>query len=100
MTNYRLINEAVKLANMQLESNGIMETNKTLFKRALVWYNNTEITDAETLAAVTLSGHFHSSVRYNDIIAIKEFYFPTVPVEYTEIPIWEIEAAQHDAMWW
>lgn len=99
MMNVGLINEAVELVAMINEANYIYETNVAIRARVENWYNHTEITDAETLAAVALNGDFTPNVRQYDIDTAREFYFPTVPFEYTEIHIHEIEDALNDELW-
>ena len=51
------------------------------------------------LAACALMGKdWYPGATYQDMLDAKEQWFPQNP--YDEISIWEIEAAQHDAMWW
>lgn len=99
MTNKALLDSAIKLVNQIFESEGIFETNNVLFTRAERWYNHTEITDVETLAAVIMYGDYDSSLRHKDICEIKEFFFPSIPLELCEFHIGEIEMALHDIDW-
>lgn len=96
MMNERLIAEAVEIVVEYFESENIYEENTTIKKRAEEWYLNTEITDSETLAAVTMYGSFIPSIQINDIKQIKEYFFPSVPVEYVHFNIQEIEEALDD----
>ena len=96
MTNINLIIEATELANEFLEAEHIHVASSQLMERAQEWYNHTEITDAETLAAVVLYGDFEPSIRIDDIEKLRQFYFPTEPFE---LHIGEIEAALKDEEW-
>lgn len=119
MTNFNLINEAVKLVIEFFEAEGIEETTATIQKRATNWYNKTEITDKKMLAAATISGEYTCGTSWADLIEITEFYFPTVPVLETiqnideilieqmiedynrdDLFIGEIESSQKDCLWW
>ena len=91
-----LILKAVELANEFLEAENIHVANAQLMKRAVKWYDHTEITDPETLAAVVLYGDFDPSIRIDDIEELTQFYFPTEPFE---LYIGEIEAALKDEEW-
>ena len=91
-----LILKAVELANEFLEAENIHVANAQLMKRAVKWYDHTEITDPETLAAVVLYGDFEPSIRIDDIEKLRQFYFPTEPFE---LHIGEIEAALKDEEW-
>lgn len=91
-----LILKAVELANKFLEAENIHVANAQLMKRAVKWYDHTEITDPETLAAVVLYGDFDPSIRIDVIEELTQFYFPTEPFE---LHIGEIEAALKDEEW-
>ena len=91
-----LILKAVELANEFLEAENIHVANAQLMKRAVKWYDHTEITDPETLAAVVLYGDFEPSIRIDAIEELTQFYFPTEPFE---LHIGEIEAALKDEEW-
>jgi hypothetical protein len=99
MINTKLIEKAINIASGYLEAERIYETNNTLRKRATIWYENTDIADARTLAAVVISGDFKAGITWNEILKIEDFFFPQVPLEYTNYSIGEIEEAQHDAVW-
>ena len=99
MTNTKLINEAAILVSKMNEANYISETTEAIRARVENWYNHTDITDAEMLAAVALNGDFDPVLRWDDLVAAKEFYFPTIPFEYTEFHISEIESALYDNLW-
>ena len=100
MTNFNLINDAVKLVSQIEEAENIYETNNTIYNRCLDWYNHSEIIDAEMLAAVALNGPYDPNLKWNDLVAAKEYYFPTEPIEFSNFHIHEIEEALHDAIWW
>ena len=99
MTNTNLINTTVDIIAKLNESNYIYETNATIRARVTDWYNHTDITDSELLAAAALIGDFNPVITMNDIEASRDFYFPTVPFEYTEIHSYEIEEALRDTLW-
>lgn len=85
MTNTKLIEATMKKIEtfFKLEGFPLTLDLKANFKtKAENWYNYTEITDAETLAAVTLSGDFKSGITIKEIEQIKEFFFPHTPPEY------------------
>lgn len=98
MRNERLINKARSICFDYMENNNIdaMEWHQTINNRLCEWYDNTEITDAETLAAVALHCDFELSHDWKWVQAIKEEYFPTIPIEVGEIHISEIEEALFD----
>lgn len=85
MTNTKLIEATMKKIEtfFKLEGFPLTLDLKTSFKEKVEnWYNHTEITDAETLAAVTLSGDFKPGITIKEIEQIKEFFFPHTPPEY------------------
>jgi hypothetical protein len=96
MMNMNLIMKAVNMANKYLEANNVYESTSVLLKRAMRWYSMTEITSAQTLAAVTVHGDFDPDIKIGEIEAIEDFYFPQVPIEYGNFFIGDIEDAQHD----
>lgn len=125
MINMRLIEEAVGLVIALFEAESIMETTDTIRARAINWYERTEIVDAEMLAAAVITGSYQIGTSWDDLLAWKEFYFPSTPIKETitriggycfnndavdymiekellameNFHIEEIEAAQRDAMW-
>lgn len=111
MMNERLIEDAVQTVISYYEAEGIYEQTQTIRDRAISWYNNTEIVDKETLAAVVMYGKYEP-LTINQIYAIKEFFFPTEFDDHgyyyedydeyysdDEISIWEIEESYHDDEW-
>ena len=99
MMNLRLIEETIKLVNEFYAAENIYENNSTLKKSIIEWYCNTDITDVEMLAAVTMYGRFRAGLTWDDLLEIKEYFFPTVPIEYSNYGIGEIEEALLDAFW-
>lgn len=99
MTNWKMIEEAVKLVEDYFAFEGIVEAHNTIFDRAVEWYNKTEITDSEMLAAAVISGRYTLRVTWEELKQMKEFYFPSCPIELTEFHIGEIEAAVMDMLW-
>lgn len=98
MMNWRLINEAVKMVNDYFDYEGIYESNKTIIARASDWYSKTEITDSEMLAAAVISGPYQR-YSWTELEKLKEFYFPSCPLDFDNFGIGEIEAAMKDAAW-
>lgn len=81
MTNTKLIEATMKKIETFFKLEGFPLT-LDLKAKAENWYNYTEITDAETLAAVTLSGDFKPGITIKEIEQIKEFFFPHTPPKY------------------
>ena len=100
MLNMSLINAAVKVVEDFFNAEGIYEDTETIKARAINWYNHTEIIEVEMLAAATISGEYQIGMTWDDVLKIKEFYFPSIPIELENYHIGEIEAAQHDCLWW
>lgn len=103
MTNTKLIEATMKEIEtfFKLEGFPLTLDLKTSFKAKVEnWYNHTEITDAQTLAAVVMSGDFEPGITIKEIQQIEEFFYPSIPPEYTEIHIAEIEEAEKDNLWW
>lgn len=99
MTNIKLIESAIVLANKYFEYNNISMSTQVIQKRAEYWYNHTDIVDTEILAAMIINGEYHTGYSYDEILAIKEYYFPTVPFEFSYPHIGEIEKSLHDMLW-
>lgn len=93
MMNVRLIQEAIKLVNDYYDAQRKQEQNAVIIERAVNWYNNTEIVDAEMLAAMVIYGPYTPAISWNKCIEIKEYFFPTLPLEFTHFHIGEIEEA-------
>lgn len=72
-------------------------TARDMVRRLEDWYDHTEIVDAEMLAAVAIEGEYDNSKDWNYCLEKKKFYFPTLPIECTEIHISEIEEALFDS---
>ncbi|AXF52435.1 MAG: hypothetical protein [Caudoviricetes sp.] len=115
MLNMKLIEAALGLIEERNEIEGITNNRENYSNIVLEWYNHSDITDAETLAALALDGkNYNSTMRYNEIKRIKELYFgsiddlinsPYSPEEYyldymEKYGIDEIEMAQRDMEWW
>lgn len=83
MTNMTLINEAVKLVIDLFEAEGITELTSSIEKRAIDWYEKTGVSDAEMLAAATITGSYQVGTSWNDMLKWKEFYFPSTSIEET-----------------
>jgi hypothetical protein len=123
MINHQLIAETVKMVSSYYEAEGITENNTIIEAQAIDWYNHSEIVDATMLAAAVMNyGYYKAGTMWSELEHLHDFYFPNVSVDemvsridglneadyenYEEYlamnnyHIGEIEAAQHDAMWW
>lgn len=99
MLNERLIAEATNLVVNYFERIYIVNFSFYVRNRAIYYYNNTEVVDAETLAALVLEEPTIENLTWKRIQEIKEFYFPTIPVEYCNIHTHELSLAQMDQYW-
>ena len=105
MTNMILINEAVKLVNEIYEGEGIMESTESIRAKVENWYNHTDITSAEMLAAASMLGDYSKDIKYDDIVRLCENYFydeePVRKAGYydTDFSIGEIEDSYRDYFW-
>lgn len=93
MMNRILITEATKVAYNYLVAEGLNPQIGLLRAYAINWYNHTDITDVDTLAAAVMLGDFNPDISYDEVIAAKEIFFPSLPLEYSEIHISDIEEA-------
>jgi len=58
-------------------ANGEIENSKTVFDRVTSWYDNTDVTDPEILAACALMGKsFYAGVTYADMLTARDYWFP------------------------
>ena len=99
MMNTRLIEDAINLVTEYNEVEGIYETYEDIKARAINWYNHTEITEAEMLAAVMLTGDFNPGMTWREIEEARAFFFPCEPLEFHNFHIGEVEAALRDERW-
>lgn len=99
MKRYEAVEAAVALVIENLEANHITCNTESIRNRVYNWYSHSDVTDPEMLAACALMGKdWYPGATYQYMLDAKEWWFPQNP--YDEISIWEIEAAQYDAMWW
>ena len=95
---YSTVENAVILVVRVLENLNISSNTDCIREKVYSWYAHSDVTDPEILAACALEGRkWYPGARYEDMLAARDIWFPH---ECEEISIWEIEAAQHDAMWW
>ena len=99
MTNWILIKEAVELVSNLLAAEGAYELPQSIEKRCLDWYNHSEITDPEMLAAAALNGPYNPEFTWDDLLALRNFFFPPMPLDLTEISVQEIKEALFDEDW-
>ena len=99
MKRYATVEAAVVLVVENLEANHIACNTECIRNRVYNWYSHSDVTDPEVLAACALMGKdWYPGVTYQDMLDAREWWFPQNP--YDEISIWEIKAAQRDAIWW
>jgi hypothetical protein len=83
MLNCKLIQDALKLYTDYCEINGRPVTDTVAYDCIHSWYVNSDIADAEYLAAAALHwGRYDCSADYDAIVEAAMHYFPTEPVEY------------------
>lgn len=102
MTNYALIINAAKLVAEIEEAEGITETQETIINRARGWYNNTEITSAEMLAAATLNGSYDPSISWDTLVEWTKYYFydpEDIRWSMPHFSVGEIEDSYRDYLW-
>ena len=68
MMNNNLINESIKLVENYFEANHITVNSNTIRKRVENWYCNSDIADAEILAAVAIESDYEP-MSYDEILA-------------------------------
>ena len=90
MMNNNLINESIKLVENYFEANHITVNSNTIRKRVENWYCNSDIANAEILAAVAIESDYEP-MSYDENKDKKDYYFPEVPVDVHNIHIGEIE---------
>jgi len=98
MKRYATVEAAVALVIENLKANHMKYNTEHIYNRIYSWYNHSDVTDPEILAACALMGKdWYPGATYQDMLDAKEWWFPQNP--YDEISIREIEAAQHDSVW-
>ena len=98
MTNWKLVYDVTIEVSKLYEAEHIMETNDTIFKRVLNWYNHTDIAEFEMLVAAAFIGDYAKHISYAEIVACKEMLYPGFPLEYVNFHISEIEEALNDEL--
>jgi len=102
MLNKRLISETIALVKEYYEINKLSFHYNSVEKETINWYSNTEIVDAEMLAAVVMTYSCTpeniAEMTWDKFLKLKEFYFPTIPFEYTEISVEELDLAMKDML--
>jgi hypothetical protein len=98
MKKYSTVDAAVNLVIENFEANHIVCDETSIYKRVYSWYCHSDVTDPEMLAACALMGtDWFPGANYDYMLAAKNYWFPQ---DIYNIAIWEVEEAQHDAMWW
>ena len=99
MKRYATVEAAVDLVVDVYEANHITCNTDFIRDRVYSWYSHSDVTDPEILAACALMGKdWFPGADYDYMLTARNWWFPQNPNE--NISIWEIEAAQRDAMWW
>lgn len=98
MVKYTAAETATSLAIEIMEINYITCDTVSIRNRVYGWYNNSDVTDPEVLAACALEGiDWFPGATYKLMLEMKERWFPKNP--YDEIFIGDIEMAQADIAW-
>lgn len=98
MTKYTTAETAITLVIENFEINHIACDTKCIRNRVYDWYNNSDVTDPEMLAACALEGmDWFPGATYKLMLEMKERWFPKDPCD--EIFIGDIEMAQADMAW-
>lgn len=98
MTKYTAAETAISLVIENMEINHIACNTESVRTRVYNWYNNSDVTDPEVLAACVLEGmDWFPGVSYKTMLEAKERWFPKNP--YDEIFIEDIEIAQLIETW-
>ena len=91
MVKYTAAETAISLVIENMEINHIACNTESIRTRVYSWYNNSDVTDPEILAACALEGKdWYPGATYQDMLDAKNYWFPKNL--YDEVPIWEIEA--------
>lgn len=93
--NKKLYEEVFKTVVDAFEFEQIFMDNKTIDRRITDWYNHTDYTDVETLAALVMGSEYKASITCDEVEEMKEFFFPSNPHHF-ELSIAEIEMSLHD----
>ena len=80
MTNTTIRN-ATNLTNFLQKANGIYESIHSIETRVTGWYNHTDVTDIEVLAAAALIGNYNKKFTYDDMLDAHQWWFPHNPYE-------------------
>lgn len=75
MINWTLINQTVELINRTEEAEGITEQDSLIQDKVLDWYNHTDITDVDVLAAAALHGYYDPDITYSQLVQEVEELF-------------------------
>ena len=98
MKTYSTVEAAVQLVIDTLEANYISSNTECIRNRVYSWYNHSDVTDPEILAACALEGKdWYPGATYQDMLAARDLWFPQD--HNPEFAIWEFEASEHDAVW-
>lgn len=111
MLNKKLIAEALEIISSYYEDSGIAVNTQLYRDRLIDWYNHSDITDAETLAAVAMETEYDATLKWNDIEHIWNYYFgypddiiadylATSGYDDNNINVEELKLAQEDVLYY
>lgn len=83
MKKYATVENAVNLVIETLEAKHICSDSDSIRKRVYSWYNNSDVTDPQMLAACALEGKdWFPGATYEYMERAKEFWFPAIEENY------------------
>lgn len=97
MKRYTTVENAVTLAIKTFEANHIVSDTESIRNRIYSWYSHSDVTDPEVLAACGMEGWWYPAVTYDDMLRMKENWFPENP--YEEVYSWGFKTVPHDMIW-
>ena len=95
----RTIEKALGIIYDYYHEENIYEPIGDVINRLKEWYIKIGIEDEETLAALAMSGNYEKPMTTQEILNIREFFFPSTPLEFDNFSIEEIELALWDKEW-
>ena len=97
MKRYATVEAAVDLVVKTFEANHIVSDSECIRQRVYSWYSHSDVTDPEILAACAIEGWWYPAATYDDMLMMKEGWFPEDP--YEEVHSWGFTTASYDMVW-
>lgn len=97
MKKYATVEAAVTLAMKTFETNHIVSDTECIRQRVYSWYSHSDVTDPEILAACAIEGWWYPTATYQDMLNMKEEWFPSNP--YEEYFSWGFTSISYDIKW-